>query len=56
MTENKYVNLLFQHLDMELENTSRNLRNRIFSHYRDIDWTSEQQGFYSPLFVRNWPD
>jgi hypothetical protein len=49
MTTNKYAQLLFKHIDRELDRKAKHLRNRIFSLYRDIPWTDEQYRSLQPL-------
>lgn len=56
MTENRYANLLFEHFDKELDNAEKRLRNRIFAHFREINWTSEQYKSLQPIIREELDD
>jgi hypothetical protein len=49
MNEDKYAEILFKHIDNELNNAARKIRNKIFSHFRDIPWTPEQYRSLQPI-------
>jgi hypothetical protein len=56
MTENKYANMLFDYFNKELDKTAIKLRNRIFSHFRDINFTDEQYKSLQPLIREELDD
>ena len=49
MNENRYADILFEQIDKELDNTAKQLRNRLLSRFRDVPWTPEQYRSMQPL-------
>ena len=43
------VRILFDRFDNESQSAARNIRNRVFSAYRDMPWTDEQRKILQPL-------
>ncbi len=49
MNENEYADILFKNIDDEIDYAARKMRNRIFSHFRDIPWVPEQYRSLQPI-------